>query len=281
MSNFENLKVQYFELLYSFFKRLSKAIHCVEEPIDIDTENLNKVALGILAEKTQHSFFHYSGNCSLLALVFHFNLKAKKLFLTVSNTQPFFIGLNERSILMLLFNQSKFSSQESVIGLQACEETILKNYREKGEQFFIVQTDGHSFNAVVFIDELHEPQVQYVDVWKTSNQTPSQAELRNRFSDDIRLNISTINDNFDFKSVVNTLKNPLSFNPSISLKLFKQTYLCHYQQSFFKNPWSNMKQSLESNSVESMDDVFNYAQNNPTSRTAEVITNLNLGFVGV
>lgn len=263
-----------FELEYESFNRASRAIHCVKHPITIDTENLNKDSLVALAEKTHHSCIHFSGNCILLSLVFLFNLKAKRQLLTVGNIYPFFKGLSYIPLIKLLFNQQTFSTEQNVHGIKACEKQILESYTHTGEKFYIILREDHALNAVI-INNNGTPKVQFVDTWKTSNYVPSYEDLEKKYPDDL-FTIATVNADLNFQSIINTLKNPLKFNSHIDLINFKKAYVCHFQQSFFKNPWSKMKQSLDM--VKTMDFVFNYAKNNPNSRTAEVIKNLNLGF---
>ncbi|MBA2656572.1 MAG: hypothetical protein H0U70_06245 [Tatlockia sp.] len=53
-------------------------------------------------------------------------------------------------------------------------------------------------------------------------------------------------------------------------QIFKRKYFEHYNSSYFSNPYSNMKEMLEKNTVRNLETVIEYAKNNPNTRTAEV-----------
>jgi|GEM_PF-5215628 len=65
------------------------------------------------------------------------------------------------------------------------------------------------------------------------------------------------------------------FNTSgCTLQQFKKAYYHNYQHTFFTNPFSAMKQKLNNGSIKTLADVKAYAEENPESRTANILKSL-------
>jgi hypothetical protein len=58
----------------------------------------------------------------------------------------------------------------------------------------------------------------------------------------------------------------------ITIDAFKLAYKAQYESQTLKNPLSKMHTTLDS--MEGIDDVINYADEHPTSRTAKVLLTL-------
>lgn len=155
----------------------------------IDSNNLNKEELRKIAKNVNNSRFHCSGNCVLLSRCLYFNLLNGKTFMSAGNTYPFYRPVDANICEHLIFGGSLPVIYSRLNNVEKLEESLIKTYKEMGCKHFIVgfspllpNSSGHSFNAVILLDEAQKPYVQFVDAWKTSNPLPSKQDLVSRYT---------------------------------------------------------------------------------------------------
>ena len=267
----ESLKQQKKEFIYASVARALSALHCEKNPRSINTEKLDRQVLIKIAKKINYCMLHMSGNCTLLSSVFLFNLKAEKLLLQVGNTYPLFQGLSPIAVTKLLFEKDSFQLVGTASEVKELEKNILNAYYKTQEKFYIIHNDSHQWNAVILIEN-GLPVVQFVDVWKTSNPVPTSQQFAKSYSSSQIFYIKTHSEQTNYSAVVDKIKRMDATEPNINLDTFKKAYLLQYEQSFFKNPYSEMKSKLKK--IKAIDEVLNYAKEYPKSRTADVLKNL-------
>ncbi len=159
----------------------------------IPSEGLTKNALNRLAQETNATFIHASGNCVLLSLSLLRNLIRENNALCVQNTFPIYRGISSVDAATIVFGEELTYVSAGMSNLDEVEDTILRNYYEHNERFYVLSSQGyrvpllgecgHNLNAVVLIREDGQPYVQFVDAWKTSDTTPTKETLSRRYQE--------------------------------------------------------------------------------------------------
>lgn len=179
-------------------ERIINALVYNKDHFSFTIDTLNKNKLNKLADSINATFIHYSGNCALLAKCMLYNLKLGKNVLAVKNTYPFYQGIGENLIDLILFGQlisrypiNKFSIQASdfLSSIDEVQKMLINIFEGNGERCFIIGilpnniktsfiNPGHFLNAVIIGDK---PEIVFVDAWKTSDYLPSVEQLIQRY----------------------------------------------------------------------------------------------------
>lgn len=167
---------------------LLKSITVHKSPEKIS--KLNTHVLRKIAKNVNSSKIHFSGNCVLLSRCLLYNLKKGKIFLSGQNTYPIFQAVNSIIAEKIIFGKILLKDHRELKNIDQVVDEILNRYRQTRTSFYAIdfihnnkEKNGHSFNAVVLLDDEGAPYVQFVDSWKTSNHLPSQRDLSSRYAD--------------------------------------------------------------------------------------------------
>ena len=175
-----------------------RALKLNQKPTPIQKESFDRANLTTVVSEVNASHVHISGNCALLAVSLMYNLlNVHECFLAVKNTYPIYEGVDPVVAEKVILGQSlSFSNQCSLDDL---EKTIVDTYNKTGEKVFSIQAYeysipilgemGHCFNALVYLDEHQQPQVQFMDAWRTSSPLPSMDMLRQHYNASTRFDI--------------------------------------------------------------------------------------------
>jgi salmonella plasmid virulence protein D len=177
-------------------QRTIKALKTKKNPEKINRENLTSKKLSEIAKDVNGSFIHCSGNCVLLSRAMLYNLTQGKNILSVNNTAPFYKGFDETiDIDKVIFGKALTAVKKQIDDVEDVVTAILDEFAKSKERLYLIESEGfeisiagtsftcgHDFNAVVLWNNNDKPYVQFVDAWKTSDFTPSEEKLAQRYS---------------------------------------------------------------------------------------------------
>lgn len=177
--------------------RIKQSLHIATDPSPLP-EHLDIESLRQLASFTNFTYLHYSGNCCLLSACVHYNIENNASILRTENTSQPHIGLEGDVVDEVIFGKVLPSSYP-LFSIDEVSAEVLRRYEVNGERSCIVSTCNyiipligdceHDFNAVVVLDSLNKPAVQYLDAWKTSNTTPDSKALEAHFPPSARFTL--------------------------------------------------------------------------------------------
>jgi len=173
-------------------ERMMSALHFNENNTEIKVNELNPTTLGEIAEATNCSTVHFSGNCALLARCLLYNLKSGRNVLAVSNTYPFHESISGVVANNILF-EKELRTYKYASSVDQLEAELLNAFQETGERCFLINVDrkqvlfslidviipGHAMNAVV-AGSGDNAKVLFADAWKTWGSIHTTESLERR-----------------------------------------------------------------------------------------------------
>ncbi len=171
-------------------QRILNAFEWNKKPLEFTDEKLDKATLKKIAAATNSAIIHYSGNCTALAYALLYNLKMQKAETAIANTFPLHTGLDPLCSANIFFGQALAFIPVPKNSKHELTTTILETFQSQGERHFVININyqkpktfsrGHVLNAVV-IGNKNNPQVIYVDAWKSSTYVYTPDELLKEYS---------------------------------------------------------------------------------------------------
>lgn len=190
-------------------KRILSAIKWKKKPFEFKEDKLDVTKLKNIAKKTNGATFHCSGNCTLLSMALLYNLKIGKTELKIKNTFPLHIGIDPELSKKILFSNSYTRVATFITNIDDLSSNILNLFNSTNERYSVILVHfkiaridfGHELNAVV-LGEKENPDIAFVDAWKTSKYIYTLSEIAERYKKALSFQL------FYHQGAVKKIKNP-------------------------------------------------------------------------